>query len=278
MKITALAENTAERADLKTVHGLSIFIETRNHKILFDLGPEDVIFGNAEKLGIDLMEIDTVVISHGHDDHGGALKQFLAFNDKAKVYIRKQAFDPYYVDVKGDKKYIGLDAELADNERIVFTEGARCIDDELFVFSNVLFKAPNTVPLPNTKSGSKLLKKGPEGFVQDDFGHEQNMILTAEDKAVLFTGCAHSGIGGIMPEALRYQGGIEAVFGGFHLYNPNSGETEPEGLVRGLAETLSAYDAVFYTCHCTGQKAFDIMREIMGEKLRHLATGTTVDI
>ena len=271
MKITALAENTACRADLKTIHGLSIYIETQKRKILFDLCQDDVIFTNAEILGVDLKEVDTVVISHGHSDHGGALKEFLAVNDKAKIYIRKEAFDPYYVDNEGEKKYIGLDTELMGNERIVYTGEAGRIDDELFVFSNIKASL-------DTKTRSMLLKKTPDGFVQDDFGHEQNLLLTADGKVVLFTGCAHSGIGGIMPAALRYQQRIEAVFGGFHLYNPNNKETEPEELVRGLAEELAAYDTVFYTCHCTGQKAYDLMREIMGEKLRYLSTGTTVEL
>ena len=72
MKITALVENQSN-CDLKPTHGLSLYIETKKHKLLFDLGPDRILFENARKKGIRLEEVDTAVISHGHMDHGGAL-------------------------------------------------------------------------------------------------------------------------------------------------------------------------------------------------------------
>jgi len=271
MKITALAENTSEREDLKTVHGLSIYIETPMHKLLFDTGPEGIAFVNAEKLGVDLADVDAAIISHGHYDHGGALKKFLEVNGKAKVYIRELAFEPYFVNNAGEKKYIGLDKELAKSDRIVFTGDTMRIDDELFLFSDVALSL-------DTKSRTALLRQTADGYEQDDFKHEQNLILTAEGKAVLFSGCSHSGVGGILEEALRYRPDICAVFGGFHLFNPNSDETEEDDLVCRLAESLATCDTVFYTCHCTGKKAFEIMHEIMWERLRYFSTGMVVEL
>lgn len=75
MRIISLVENTA-RAELKAKHGLSLYIETDNHRILFDLGPDKTLYANAKKRNIDLTKVDTVIISHGHADHGGALKDF----------------------------------------------------------------------------------------------------------------------------------------------------------------------------------------------------------
>jgi len=271
MKITALVENTAKRADLKAVHGLSVYIETPKHKLLFDLGPNDAYRENAAKLGIDLTGVDTVVISHGHYDHGGALASFLKINDKANIYIRRQAFQPHFIaNASGDKLPIGLDADLAKNERIIFTGDTMRIDDELFIFADVDAAL-------DTQSRHTLFKQTADGYREDDFGHEQNLIVTAAGKAVLFCGCAHRGVDGILPAALRHQPGIEAVFGGFHLYNPGSGLTEPTELVRELAKKLSAYEAVFYTCHCTGEKAFACLREIMGEQLQYFSGGTVVE-
>ena len=85
MKITALVENKSEGRTIPK-HGLSLYIETQKHKILFDLGPDDTPFKNAEIMNIDLSEVDTVIISHGHMDHGGALKRFLQVNGKARIY------------------------------------------------------------------------------------------------------------------------------------------------------------------------------------------------
>ena len=75
MKITSLVENTS-KCELKPKHWLSLYIETKNHKILFDFGSDNTLFSNVKKRNIDLSKIDTVIVSHGHFDHGGALDNF----------------------------------------------------------------------------------------------------------------------------------------------------------------------------------------------------------
>ena len=67
MRITSLVENTT-KSELKTKHGLSLYIETKSHKILFDLGSDSTLFENAMKRNIDISKVDTVIISHGHFD------------------------------------------------------------------------------------------------------------------------------------------------------------------------------------------------------------------
>ena len=119
MRITALAENTSVSDNFGAEHGLSLYIETDKHNILFDMGQTALFSENAEKLGIDLSMVDIAVLSHGHYDHGGGLKKFLSINDKAPVYINRYAFEPHY---NGKEKYIGLDISLQDNERIIFTD------------------------------------------------------------------------------------------------------------------------------------------------------------
>ena len=91
MKITVLLENTTKDKRLKTKHGLSLYISTQKHTLLFDLGPGKQFLKNAETLGIDVSEADAAIISHGHDDHGGGLKAFLSANSKATVYVRQSA-------------------------------------------------------------------------------------------------------------------------------------------------------------------------------------------
>lgn len=127
MRITALTENTSKNG-LLSEHGLSLYIETENRKILFDTGQSDLFSKNAETLGIDLSEVDLAVLSHGHYDHGGGLKKFLELNNTAKVYMNKHAFEPHY---NGTEKYIGLDVCLKNNERIVFTDEVYNIEKEI---------------------------------------------------------------------------------------------------------------------------------------------------
>ena len=79
MVIKVLSENTAAAPEFKAEHGLSLFIETGDHKILFDTGAGGVFLENAKKLGVDIAQADFAVISHGHYDHGGGVRQFLRF-------------------------------------------------------------------------------------------------------------------------------------------------------------------------------------------------------
>ena len=89
MKMTVLLENTCHIEGLQAEHGLSLYLETPNHKMLFDAGTTDLFAQNADALGIDLAGVDIAVLSHGHRDHGGGMGHFLARNEKAKVYMRK---------------------------------------------------------------------------------------------------------------------------------------------------------------------------------------------
>ena len=87
MKITALLENTTKRPDMSTEHGLSLYIETAGHKILFDMGQTELFSENAAALGIDLEAVDLAVLSHGHYDHGGGLATLYAHNSKLLVTV-----------------------------------------------------------------------------------------------------------------------------------------------------------------------------------------------
>lgn len=134
MTITALVENTTQ-SGLKARHGLSLYIETKKHKILFDLGPDDTLLRNAKKRGIDLSKVDTVIISHGHADHGGALSGFLTVNRTAKIYLQKNAFEPHYSKAFFLKIPVGLDKSLKTNPQIVLVDGDFKIDEELSLFT-----------------------------------------------------------------------------------------------------------------------------------------------
>ena len=91
MKWTVLVDNRTTDPVLETEHGLSIFLETDRHRILLDTGASDMLIRNAERLGIDISTVDYVFISHGHSDHAGGLKHFMAVNETAKVIASPEA-------------------------------------------------------------------------------------------------------------------------------------------------------------------------------------------
>ena len=120
MKVVSLLENTSTRSDMRTEHGLSLYIETGKHKILFDMGQSDAFAANADTLGVDLRAVGLAVLSHGHYDHGGGLAAFLERNSSAPVYLSRYAFEPHY---HGEGRYIGLNPALRGSAQLHFTEG-----------------------------------------------------------------------------------------------------------------------------------------------------------
>lgn len=84
MKITILVDNTALFDRYFTAeHGFSAFIETSDCRVLFDTGYSGAAIANAEKLGIDLLNLDYIILSHGHIDHTGGLYHLLRFFSEA---------------------------------------------------------------------------------------------------------------------------------------------------------------------------------------------------
>lgn len=263
MKITALVENISN-GELKPKHGLSLYIETPNHKILFDLGPDDTLFENSKKVGIDLSQVDIVIISHGHSDHGGALKHFLQQNYKARVYVQKKAFERHYSKFLFVKVSVGLDARLLNHPQMFLIDGDYKIDDELCLFT--------------TKKKSKCYSTVNDALYtvngKDTFLHEQNLIISG-DKKVLIMGCGHSGVVNILKAAEKYH--PEVCIGGYHLFNPLTKKVVSDILLEEIAKEMDQYKMEFYTCHCTGEHAYRYLAERVSG-MHYLSCGSEIEI
>ena len=273
IRIVVLLENTKESPKLKCKHGLSLYAETEAHKILFDMGPNALFLKNAEALGVDIADIDIAVISHGHVDHCGGLKCFLEKNQKAKIYIRPQAAEKHYVKVLGIPFYAGIDRSLLSSDRFVWTDDTHVIDNELMLLSGVT----GQFPLP--RSDGNLFVKRNGKMAADDFSHEQNLVIMSGDSRILLCGCAHAGIVNILRRAEELIGSNPtAVIGGMHLYEPTKKRYESNRYIDGVAATLTETESYYYTCHCTGEKAYERMKVRLGNRLTYLRTGTELRI
>ncbi len=258
MKITALVENTCQNGAFSVEHGLSLYIETKNHKILFDAGQTALFAENAEKLGINLQEVDALVLSHGHYDHGGGLETFLKLNTHAPIYATRQAFCACY---NGTEKYIGLNTALKDSERIVFVDDACTIDKGITLSSQ-----NNKTRTFNMQNAGLTVKKN-GCFLPDDFCHEQYLLIEEDGKRILVSGCTHKGILDIASWFCP-----DVLIGGFHFSKLPLDET-----LAGYARVLDGYNTTFYTCHCTGAEQFSFMKNYMN-RLYYLSTGDSIII
>lgn len=273
MRIFTLMEDTACAPDFVCEHGLSFYIETENRRLLFDMGQTNLFLKNAEALGIDLSKVDTAFVSHGHYDHGGGLAAFLDVNDHAPVYVHEKAFEPHFSHKPEGIRDIGLDTALETNPRLRRVAGVTQIDDRLTLFSDIT--GADCVP-----SGNRTLYERENGqYVPDRFAHEQSLIVREGDKAVLFTGCAHRGVVNICARAKALLGrDPDVVVGGMHLFSPSSGKSEPDEKIRAVASHLAQTDSRYYTCHCTGPHAYDVLRGTLGERIAFLSAGSIVAI
>ncbi len=258
MRITALAENTSFTDSFACEHGLSLYIETGSHKILFDMGQTNLFAENAQKLGLDLSQVDIAVLSHGHYDHGGGLRRFLQLNSKAPVFVSRYAFEPHF---NGTEKYIGLDTELKNSDRLIFTDDECRIADRLTLLS--CNKRKKLIDF-----GSANLNVFENGvFCPEDFRHEQYLLIEEGGKRVLVSGCSHKGIVNIA-EWFK----PDVLLGGFHLMKLAPGE-----LLKENAQRLNTLDTDYYTFHCTGTEQYEYMKQFM-QRLNRIRCGQTVCI
>lgn len=277
MKITVLAENSVCKTNsknLKSEHGLSLFIEFDGRKILFDTGQSDLFIQNASKMGIDLSEVDYLVISHGHFDHGGGIKHFLKINKKAKIFLHIKAAQRFYTRIFGFiPYYIGLDQKIiAQKSRIYFIEEDTQIDKKV-----ILIEGFQEV-FPQPEANKALFEKVKYRLIADKFNHELAMLLIENGEIVLFTGCSHSGIINIIEEVKLFSKTmrIKATFGGFHIHNPITRKNESEDYIVEFTSALGETDPVFYTGHCTGEQNFLNIKGWMGKKIQTMSTGEVI--
>jgi len=282
MKITTLLENVCSDAssDLISEWGLSLHIEFGDHSILFDTGKSGAFADNAEHLNIDINSVQVMVLSHHHFDHGGGLKRFLGLNSKAKVYLAESPKGDCHIKIfKLFKKYIGLDESIMPEypDRFLTVSELTEILPNVFVFPKILGSHPK--PIGNKQL---YLRRGGK-LVHDDFSHEIVMAIKENDELVIFTGCSHNGLLNMVDTVSRVFEGvsIKAVIGGFHLvssprFNFMAGSKHQ---VEELGKSVLNYPVeMTYTGHCTGTKAFEVLKSVMGNQLTDIKTGSCFEI
>ena len=273
MLIKTLVDNESISNDFESEHGLSFYIETTRHKLLFDTGASALFLQNAKKMDVNIADVDFLVISHGHYDHGGGLKTFFEENTTAEVFMHQLAFGDYYSARPGGKPaFIGLDDDLKRNKQIILTSDRFFIGQGLEVFSNVVRKEPG----PTSNSG--LYKKQNGQMVDDTFDHEQNLVIEDDGKTLLLMGCAHNGVVNILEHFYSIKGRMpDYVIGGFHLSSRSAGDEKPEKIDR-LAQYLLNTGAMFYTGHCTGMEPYKRLKAAMGDRIGYLSAGSEITI
>ncbi|WP_320112907.1 MBL fold metallo-hydrolase [Draconibacterium orientale] len=207
LTISVLTDNTAGGQFLAE-HGLSYLVEIDNEKILFDAGHSDVFLKNAQKLKTDIEnEVKTVVLSHGHWDHGNGLK----YLSNKTLITHPASFSKRYRKI--DHTTVGIDLTKNDIEKLFTLKESK---DPLQLTENLFFLGE--IPRNNdfeSQATSFEFADGSDDFIPDDSA----LAAIVNNELIVITGCSHSGICNICEHAKKVTGvnKIKAVIGGFHL-------------------------------------------------------------
>ena len=279
MKVQVLIDNIAGTCCSRKLFGewgLSVYVEYEGHKVLLDTGASHLFAKNANVMGIDLTQVDIGVLSHAHYDHANGMAKFFKANSGAPFYLRKGAAENCYHTGKLLGRftyhyYIGIHKGWLERfaDRIRFVEGIAEI-------------APGITLVPHSTPGlerigemAHLSVKENGKYRYDNFDHEQSLVFDTPQGLFIMNSCSHAGADNIVKEieAAFPSKKIYAILGGFHLFR------YPDARVRAFAKRLRELDVQkIYTGHCTGDRAYGILREVLGERAEQMHTGMTINL
>ena len=255
---------------LKGEWGLSIVVDYKGKKILVDAGASDLFIDNMAKLNIDIRDIDYAMLSHAHFDHANGIPAFFKKNDKAKFYIRETTKDNCYAKRLFFYKYIGIPKRMMDeyDDRIEVVSGDYELMDGVYLLPH------KTANLENIGKKEKMYLKTDNGYIFDNFAHEQSLVVDTDKGLVIINSCSHGGAVNIINEVKNTfkDKHIYGIIGGFHLYNKKDAE------VLEVAECIKNTGIEFVcTGHCTEERAYNILKGVLKDKLIQLHSGLIME-
>ena len=270
MKITVLTDNKAMEG-YKGEWGLSLLIEQGGKRLLLDTGASPLFARNARKIGIALSEVDLAFLSHAHYDHSNGFGEFFRINKNAPLYLSGCCKENCYGKRWIFSKYIGIKKGYAKSfsERLVYTHGFTEVSDGIYLLPH----GEGDYSDYGRKNG--LFQKNGRKWSYDSFDHEQSLVIKTDKGLVIFNSCCHTGADNIINEVSEAFKGekILALIGGFHLYKSDDGEVM--SLAKRIKET--GIEKI-YTGHCTGDKAFSLLKNELEDKAEELFAGKIIEL
>lgn len=263
--MTVIVDNKADNG-LSGEWGLSILIEKDDVRVLLDTGGSDLFAANMEKLGLNIADVDYAVLSHAHYDHSLGMRKFFESNSKAGFYLRESAAENCYARKLIFKKYIGIPKHITEEfaDRIKYVSGDYRLCDGMYLIPH---KTPG---LEEIGLREKMLVRKGRKWQSDDFSHEQSLVVETPKGLVIFNSCSHGGAVNIINEVKNTfpDKHIYGLVGGLHLFNKTTEEIT--AVAEGIRDTGIEY---VLTGHCTGNRAYCILKEVLGNRLDMLKVG-----
>ncbi len=265
VEMTVLVDNAAA-PPLAAEWGLSILIAADGMKLLLDTGAGEAFAQNARRLGVELADVDVGVLSHAHYDHADGLEAFFARNRKAPFLLREGCGETCCALKDGAWEYIGVRRGVLKEyeDRIRYVGGVYAVADGIWLVPH-RGADYSSIALRN---GLYTLRGGKR--VPDDFAHEQSLVIETEKGLLVFNSCSHTGVANVLADVREALGraDVYAYVGGLHLFRMTDGELEPlcDGIGRSGIRRI-------FTGHCTGDRAFEVLKARLGDRIEQFSSG-----
>lgn len=282
IRITTLSENTAARRGVLAEWGLSILVEIDGHKVMLDTGLTTSAAHNAIALGIDLSQIDKIVLSHGHRDHTGGLLHILRLVRKqVEVIAHPDIWAAKYALRPGRKEeYIGIPfpREAAESSGASFnlTKEPVWVSENIVTSGEIpmLTEFETIDPILCVKEPCSERSEGTE-LKPDPLRDDRAVFIKSDRGLIVILGCAHRGVVNTLRYAQELTGveAIYAVIGGMHLTSASL-----ERIDLTIAELRKLGIQRLGVSHCTGLPASAILAREFGDSLFFNNAGTRVSL
>jgi len=275
MKIYTLIEDTKDKNLLfESEHGISFFIETTNGVVLFDTGQSSKFINNAIKMEIDLSKVTDIVLSHGHYDHTGGLKEYInKFGNSFTLHTTKELLNEKYKYENNSYKFVGnnFDEKYLNDNNI---EVEYLLSDMKKIRNGIYIIKSFEKHTDYEKKNKSFFVLDGNKYILDDFKDEISIALDTEKGIIVIVGCSHPGIVNILNTIGKRMGKpIYGVIGGTHLIDADDDRIEK------TMEYFSGKDIkIMGISHCTGDIAVEKFETRFKEKVFKNKAGSILKI
>ncbi len=272
IRISTIAENSASWLGFLAEWGFSVLLEVDDTSVLLDTGRSIVAAHNALLMDIDLKQIDTIVFSHGHEDHTGGLLNLLRLRKRPIEIIAHLDVwaEKYWRASEGGRyDYIGIPyaRELAESLGASF----RLSKEPVWITEKIVTSGEIPMVTDYEMIDTSACVKTDSGFLQDPLRDDLSLFIKSDKGLIVVAGCAHRGIINTLLHAqkLTQCEDIYLVIGGIHLFGATA-----ERLQRTIEEFKRLNVQRIGVSHCTGPYASGVMAQEFGGRFFFNQAGT----
>ena len=261
-------------------HGLScllrVYTAAEEHVVLMDVGVSATcLFHNADVFGVDLSEVESVVLSHGHFDHFGGLEKLLNGAKKGMpLVLHPDAFLQRRLNIPIFERQVDFPSL---DEAALWETGAAIhkVKEASTLASELILVSGEVERVTDFEEGFPWAEaKIDDKWIVDPFHDDQAVAVKVKGRGlVVIGGCSHAGIINTIKhmQKVAQTEKVHAVLGGFHLTGPLFDPI----IAPTIEEMKKIGPDIVVPMHCTGWKAINRFAQEMPEQFILNSVGTT---